>query len=143
MANHRELLRDQSHDAQAAVRLVSDMLRYSEDRIRSEAERLADAGAIRRERGATPIARGRRAGTVGAASAIDAHDATARAARRRAGPWPPGIERAPSRSSWTRPGRRRRSSRPTCSAAARGVRRRRPTSAFERITHAIAAACRI
>src|SRR4029453_8539579 len=40
MANHRELLQAiESHDAQAAVRLVGDMFRYSEDRIRSEAER--------------------------------------------------------------------------------------------------------
>jgi DNA-binding GntR family transcriptional regulator len=56
MANHRELLQAiESHDAQAAVRLVGDMLRYSEDRIRSEAERLADAGVIRRaSAGATP-----------------------------------------------------------------------------------------
>ena len=49
MANHRELLQAiEARDAAAAVRLVGEMLRYSEDRIRSEAERLADAGVIRR-----------------------------------------------------------------------------------------------
>jgi len=49
MANHRSLLQAiETRDAEAAVRIVSEMLRYSEDRIRSEAERLAEAGVIRR-----------------------------------------------------------------------------------------------
>lgn len=49
MRNHRELLGAiERRDAAAAVRIVGEMLRYSEDRIRAEAERLAEAGVIRR-----------------------------------------------------------------------------------------------
>jgi GntR family transcriptional repressor for pyruvate dehydrogenase complex len=53
MANHRALLAAiETRDAAAAVRQVGEMLRYSEDRIRAEAERLAEAGVIRRTAGA-------------------------------------------------------------------------------------------
>lgn len=49
MRNHRELLGAiEARDAGAAVRIVGEMLRYSEERIRAEAERLAEAGVIRR-----------------------------------------------------------------------------------------------
>jgi GntR family transcriptional repressor for pyruvate dehydrogenase complex len=52
MANHRGLLAAiETRDADAAVRLVGEMLRYSESRIRAEAERLAEAGVIRRRAG--------------------------------------------------------------------------------------------
>lgn len=52
MANHRGLLQAiETRDAGAAVQLVGEMLRYSEDRIRAEAERLAQAGVIRRAAG--------------------------------------------------------------------------------------------
>jgi GntR family transcriptional repressor for pyruvate dehydrogenase complex len=54
MRNHRELLGAiETRDAAAAVRIVGEMLRYSEERIRTEAERLAEAGVIRRSAGAT------------------------------------------------------------------------------------------
>ena len=53
MQNHRELLGAiERRDAGAACRLVGEMLRYSEDRIRSEAERLEQAGVIKRAAGA-------------------------------------------------------------------------------------------
>ncbi len=47
MTNHRAMLRAiEARDPDAAVRLVDEMLRYSEDRIRSEALRLEAAGLI-------------------------------------------------------------------------------------------------
>ena len=50
--NHRGLLEAiETRDAAGAVRRVGEMLRYSEDRIRTEAERLAVAGVIRRSAG--------------------------------------------------------------------------------------------
>jgi len=49
IANHRDLLQAiETRDAAAAVRLVGEMLRYSEERIRHQAERMAEAGVIRR-----------------------------------------------------------------------------------------------
>jgi GntR family transcriptional repressor for pyruvate dehydrogenase complex len=49
MENHRGLLQAiETRDAAAAVRLVGEMLRYSEERIRFEAERLEQAGVIKR-----------------------------------------------------------------------------------------------
>lgn len=53
MRNHRELLHAiETRDAGAACRIVGEMLRYSEDRIRAEAERLEQAGVIKRAAGA-------------------------------------------------------------------------------------------
>ena len=47
MTNHRAMLRAiEARDPDAAVRLVDEMLRYSEERIRSEASRLQAAGLI-------------------------------------------------------------------------------------------------
>lgn len=47
MTNHRAMLRAiEARDPEAAVRLVDEMLRYSEERIRSEASRLQAAGLI-------------------------------------------------------------------------------------------------
>jgi len=47
MTNHRAMLRAiEARDSDAAVRLVDEMLRYSEERIRSEALRLEAAGLI-------------------------------------------------------------------------------------------------
>ena len=47
MTNHRAMLRAiEARDPDAAVRLVDEMLRYSEERIRSEALRLEAAGLI-------------------------------------------------------------------------------------------------
>lgn len=47
MTNHRAMLRAiEARDPDAAVRLVDEMLRYSEERIRSEASRLEAAGLI-------------------------------------------------------------------------------------------------
>ena len=47
MTNHRAMLRAiEARDPDAAVRLVDEMLRYSEERIRSEALRLETAGLI-------------------------------------------------------------------------------------------------
>jgi len=47
MTNHRAMLRAiEARDSDAAVRLVDEMLRYSEERIRSEALRLETAGLI-------------------------------------------------------------------------------------------------
>jgi GntR family transcriptional repressor for pyruvate dehydrogenase complex len=54
MENHRGLLRAiESRDAAAATQLVGEMLRYSEERIRAEAERLEQAGVIKRGAGST------------------------------------------------------------------------------------------
>ncbi|RIL02338.1 MAG: hypothetical protein DCC71_16590 [Proteobacteria bacterium] len=53
MRNHRDLLQAiEVRDADAACRLVGDMLRYSEERIRTQAERLEQAGVIKRAAGA-------------------------------------------------------------------------------------------
>ena len=47
MTNHRAMLQAiEARDPEAAVRLVDEMLRYSEERIRSEAQRLEAAGLI-------------------------------------------------------------------------------------------------
>ena len=47
MSNHRAMLKAiEARDPDAAVRLVDEMLRYSEERIRSEAQRLETAGLI-------------------------------------------------------------------------------------------------
>jgi DNA-binding FadR family transcriptional regulator len=47
MTNHRAMLQAiEARDPEAAVRLVDEMLRYSEERIRSEAQRLETAGLI-------------------------------------------------------------------------------------------------
>lgn len=48
MTNHRDLLAAiEARDSEAACRIVGDMLRYSEDRIREAGERLESAGVIR------------------------------------------------------------------------------------------------
>jgi GntR family transcriptional repressor for pyruvate dehydrogenase complex len=48
MANHRDLLAAiEARNSEAACRIVGDMLRYSEDRIREAGERLENAGVIR------------------------------------------------------------------------------------------------